>query len=352
MQTYLIKIKPLEPYFFGGERNFGFGELKSKLSSNTYFIASETVPFQTAIFGTLRYCLLPHVNSNFSYDAKQRKENEEMIGANGFNIYDKEEKQRYGVIDDVSALFITNDKNEIFIKTPFDHANDDKENIYNPFEKYEEFETNIGKKQLPKYDLKKALQDSYMCVENKEIVKSDEIFDSQVKIGIKTNSDEDGFFKKEYKSLKNDYSFGIYASFSKEVICKNDIVFMGQGKSTFKVTFKKEENKLEEKINNIFAEHPKKECFAYALSDVYCSHEVYNCCDFAMTKLRDFRYLMLTKEAENNYKRYKKENMIKLIEAGSMFLINNNEKQKFQEIIKNKNCEKIGLNKIIYGGNK
>ncbi len=107
---------------------------------------------------------------------------------------------------------------------------------------------------------------------------------------------------------------------------------------------------LEEKINNIFTEHPKKECFAYALSDVYCSHEVYNCCDFAMTKLRDFRYLMLTKEVENNYKRYKKENMIKLIEAGSMFLINNNEKQKFQEIIKNKNCEKIGLNKIIYGG--
>lgn len=35
MGKYLIKLKPLEPYFFGGERTFGFGKKQSKNSPIT-----------------------------------------------------------------------------------------------------------------------------------------------------------------------------------------------------------------------------------------------------------------------------------------------------------------------------
>ena len=36
MGAYLVKFTPLEPYFFGNERNFGYGLAKNK----TYFIES------------------------------------------------------------------------------------------------------------------------------------------------------------------------------------------------------------------------------------------------------------------------------------------------------------------------
>ena len=43
MGAYLIKFTPLEPYFFGNEKNFGYGLRKNK----TYFIESNEVPEQS-----------------------------------------------------------------------------------------------------------------------------------------------------------------------------------------------------------------------------------------------------------------------------------------------------------------
>ena len=53
MGKYLIKLKPLEPYFFGGERTFGFG--KKTKQKQPYYIVSEYIPSQPTLFGTLRY---------------------------------------------------------------------------------------------------------------------------------------------------------------------------------------------------------------------------------------------------------------------------------------------------------
>ena len=61
MGKYLIKLKPLEPYFFGGERTFGFGN-KTK-QKQPYYIVSEYTPSQPTLFGTLRYIVLAQNNA-------------------------------------------------------------------------------------------------------------------------------------------------------------------------------------------------------------------------------------------------------------------------------------------------
>ena len=57
---YLITFTPMEPYFFGGERTFGFGKESDR--KPPYYIVSEKKPSQPTLFGTLRYIILSQNN--------------------------------------------------------------------------------------------------------------------------------------------------------------------------------------------------------------------------------------------------------------------------------------------------
>jgi hypothetical protein len=57
IQSYLLTLEPMEPYFFGNEKTFSF-DPKSP-ADNRYFIKSERLPMQTTILGALRYLLMP-----------------------------------------------------------------------------------------------------------------------------------------------------------------------------------------------------------------------------------------------------------------------------------------------------
>ena len=60
MSSYLVTLKPLEPYFFGGERTFSFGERANKeiVTYSNYFIKSEDLMSQTTLLGALRFLIL------------------------------------------------------------------------------------------------------------------------------------------------------------------------------------------------------------------------------------------------------------------------------------------------------
>lgn len=75
MSIYLVRFTPLEPYFFGNEKTFGYGSVKNK----TYYVESSELPSQTGLFGTLRYCCISRPGKNYEIDSRE-------IGSESFNI--------------------------------------------------------------------------------------------------------------------------------------------------------------------------------------------------------------------------------------------------------------------------
>ena len=52
MSTYLVRLTPQEPYFFGNEKNLEFkGQKNRGQMTNRYYIKSERTPLQTTLLG-------------------------------------------------------------------------------------------------------------------------------------------------------------------------------------------------------------------------------------------------------------------------------------------------------------
>ena len=62
MAVYKVLFHPIEPYFLGNERSFGFDK-----GNIRYYAESKEMPSQSTILGTLRYLGLKHVKSDFDY---------------------------------------------------------------------------------------------------------------------------------------------------------------------------------------------------------------------------------------------------------------------------------------------
>ncbi|TYQ16302.1 UNVERIFIED_CONTAM: CRISPR-associated Cmr3 family protein [Acetivibrio alkalicellulosi] len=341
MGSYLVKFTPLEPYFFGNERAFDFGEVKPQ-KSGKYFIRSEKMPAQTTIWGALRYILSEIIRPDFSYTEEEKEINEKAVGKSSFDITQKSE-QDYGKIRRISPVFIA-DSSSYYVNTPFDHKNHIKDS-YSPFLDYKK----VGDKLLPRdYKAKNHLADSYVNLDNSKIYPN--LFISNVKVVIKKLSDKDGFFKREYKILKNGFSFACFTELDTKPKSKY-LVYLGQGKSAFSVSFEERENDLDTKFASFIKTSPRiNEPKAYALSDIYITSNIYRQCLLAITKIKEFRNISTNLNEKNYYKRLRKNDfLVKLIQAGSVFLLNDAEEFK-QRIEENTHCTQIGLNKIIMGG--
>ena len=116
MSTYLVRLTPQEPYFFGNEKCLAFddGNPRGQMT-NRYYIKSERTPLQTTLLGAMRYILLPEKKYNFG---------KEYIGEESFNI--EKDFQSFGVIKKISPLFLLKG-NKRLIVTPFDHLKVKKE---------------------------------------------------------------------------------------------------------------------------------------------------------------------------------------------------------------------------------
>lgn len=394
---YLVKLKPLEPYFLGGERTFDFGETKQQVRSK-YFIKSEELPSQTTLLGVMRYYLLENAEllSN-EYESDEKSEIEKLIGPDSFDI-NIEEEQSFGVINKISPLFLLNDQKQVLVPTPFNHCVKDEEGVYKPFKKYMEFEKkieeNTGKKILfSDFDAKEGITNSFLELSShnipnkgkkrktpkkdlttlkiikKEPAKPDEpsIFKKITKVGIRKNNDdqnkkEEGFFKKEYIILNEDYIFSFFVDLNKDDLAlENTIVYLGQNKSAFKLSITKSnangENEsilriksqslLEDKNSN-----NKGYSIYYALSDTLMTSENYEkLCAFSIIKTKFFRGLktILFKNEDNKMDIKKNKHLFNLVSAGSVFYVHAEKEKEFKTCLEklSSNCKKIGLNQII-----
>lgn len=365
-ETVEIKLTPLEPYFFGGERIFEIGD-----DNKHYFIRSLDEPSQTTLFGALRYIGV----ENPSKDFKLSSETKLNIGNKSFNLLHDcgEEKQDFGRIKKISPLYLMDDSGKLLIRTPFDDNLDYKEEgshrHYFPFSKSNDSILTLrGSRYFPEdYNSKIGIANSWMSIVDGTIYS--DLFKGITQIGINKYGDENAFFKKEYKQLKKGYSFIFFAELEDFTAYNTDIVYLGQGKSAFKVEWIKKDNEKnkkdfeerQSKLDNLFKCHEGK--FAYAQSDIYYNinkddkeknkdENLTKSLDFSFIQTRDFR-VFSTEYNNNRHYFEKKKYAVKLIRAGSIFWFSDNDQvESFKKSVQNAQAEIAGFNKIIVRGNK
>lgn len=276
-KTYLVKFKPMESYFFGGNRQFQF-EARNHIKENfaPYFIRGNHFPEQATVFGSLRFLILEQaglIQHDFNYSQEVREKMADLVGSHSFSL--TTERSDFGKIKHLSPLFIMNDKNEKIIPMPFNLVED--KDGYRPMNlQNRSYNTNHGLIKLPEsgeYDPKKGHSSGYYNVTTGKAETS--IFDSQVMTGnripkIKDGrlDNEDGLFKREVFNMKEDYCFAVYLTVDDDLNLEDGFVQMGQKATLFKVSVSEEEDTLEKEIIEHFKRKtPEGMIWHYALSD-------------------------------------------------------------------------------------
>lgn len=369
MIEYCVELEPIEDYFFGNERSFGFGR-KDKVNYNNYFVISENLPTQTTLLGMMRYFILKRnglLYKNFNnkgLDENQIKEQERFIGRRSFTIYsdDSQKVLDYGAIKTISPIFLKNLNGQILVRTPYNgkvvNGALELRGLKNHKIQIMDGKTTKEFKLIDKINLKKEdeIRNSFVVLDSKEIKKDNDIFKSHVKVGINLSLKDEGFFKKEYKFFK-EYKLCFYVGIDETVFKINekitDVVYMGMGKSAFKVSIYPENNKIKDQIKNTFKMENNN--IYYALSDLACKDidKLNKYCDLILAKTRNFRFLTTNYQGNNFYTKLNQSGLYNIIRGGSVFFVKDDEVDNFKQLFNDENYTKIGFNEIIeIGGNK
>jgi CRISPR-associated protein Cmr3 len=240
-EKYLITLKPLEPFFFGGEYTFGADD--SRNESSRYSAVSTHFPQQTAILGMLRKTMLIQngyltmhrkgewVDSNGAGKFSQNYEDaKNLVGTDSFSY---EKKVDLGIIESISPLFIK-DNDEYFIANAKDDAFEIKEI---------EGSISLGKGQqkafvFESYDSKNSNHFEYIS-NNQNYKNYSDFFNEVESVGIKKTTsgkaEEDAFFRKKSYIPKDNALFAFIATFSKPLEWDSDnaLVSLGADQSSF-----------------------------------------------------------------------------------------------------------------------
>ena len=221
-KTYLIRLRPLDFYFFGGERTFGGNDGRVN-----YLAETRPYPQQTSLLGVLRYLFTVLGNGC-------------DIGEHGF-LLDTIDNNPFGDIHRISPLFLTRDRenepreyfrfgplgNGAARGKPFDlMATQGAMRVY-PSERTS-FEP-VG------YSEKDDYEQRLFRTSDGQSLEFGKVFKTFTRVGItkqgRENDDQDGFYKIKAGRLAPDFSFAYTAQLE---ATKTDQQFAGK---TFVVSF-------------------------------------------------------------------------------------------------------------------
>ena len=336
MTTYLVTFTPLEPYAFGLERNFSFIDGTAQKEYHPYFVKTSPIPEQTALLGTLRYLLLEEnklLKRDFDYAGLAQ---EQCIGRKSFQ-FDSSTSQSFGLIKNISPLFLLKSDNEVIIPNPMNNIGG--KGRFSPMKlETGKFCSSMGDISFPcekkeggdelQYNPKDGHASGYY---NITAGKVESPFQTTVLVGNRKNksvgaSDEDAFFKREVHCLLEGMQFAIYVTVNDSEDYgfldpdKTYLAKMGQKKSLFKVCIKEEENKLEEQVReHLEAQTPHGMTWYYALSDCRFSSPI-SYPGFAITEKKSLRNLQtIYKKQSNVTENITKSQQFNLFQRGSVF---------------------------------
>jgi len=337
-KKYLVTLRPLENYFFGGEITFG----QDKGTQN-YFVKSNLYPQQTTLLGTICFQLLKN-NGLLPLNDNKKLTTKNLIGLHSFDI-DKDFS--FGAILNLSPLFM---------------INGDDRYCFAPKYKNISFVESDGKMFTNKqrafvpiikgYDAKEHYHPDLLQKEsdNNCTVPFDNVFKIAEQIGISKNNkgetDENAFFRQEYYRLAENWKFAFVVELSgkfdddnKDVKFENDIVTMGGENSKFEMKIKP----INENFEQLFHIKTSKNNAVILMSDAIVENSVYDHCKFAITETADLRYIKTETNSKRSYSdEPSKSKKINLLKRGSILFPDDFDK--FSEMLSIKKYQKAGFN--------
>ena len=314
---YLIKLKPLTPFLFGGDTTFG--KLGDK-DEGTYLVKSRYFPQQTAILGMIRReimiqtSLLKRKIRGEWVDNYDKKRAKELVGFEKFDIT-QSKKQDFGVLKEIGAIFLMNKDNSYIKKVAVDGL---------------KYSDGI----LEGYNPKEDIYDNFISLETEETLSRKDIFLEIEQTGNKKGGEENSLFKKTSLLLKDEFVFAFYMESSYKL--SNSIIKLGADGSSFAMEVIETEKRLEYKDSG---------GYLTLLSDAYIDISLKESCDFAITNEISFENLQ-NKKHSSRHNRFQKSQKLYLYEKGSIFL---NPTQKLIDNLNNKNLQQIGYNVYTLG---
>lgn len=339
-RTYLVTLKPLESYSFGGDRQFKFEGRQEEQNFSPYFIKTNAFPEQATIFGALRYHILNQeglVKPDFNYSLDEREKMAVLIGKESLSLSAND--QYFGKLKSMSPVFILKSNGDRIISNPFNNKLDEQEGEFSPMILDKKVETNFGRLLLPAdddFDAKQGYSSGYYNIDNACV--EDNIFSEDVTIGISLEAEEDGLYKRQVYQMNKDYQFAVYVDYDGEL--KDGIVRLGQKGSLFNLQVAEADNSLELAVQSHLAKRtPKGMSFSYALSDMIVNQAI-DFKQFAIIEEKHVRQLKTDWSEKGNLRAVRRmQDKILMYKRGSIFY----------DFIEIKECsaQLAGYNKII-----
>jgi CRISPR-associated protein Cmr3 len=325
MCNYLITLRPIDPYFFGGQTTFGDGR------NANYLVKSEKLPQQTTLIGMLRKEILIQsnlfqVDNKYSYEIKSAIK--EKIGPSPFSI---DGENDFGVLKAVSPIFITDGINH-YIPVPLDLGIEYSKHsgVYGA--------SDIAQDRqffpfLSPYSAKTGLARGFLSDQGTGPFLDEQIFHAVEKVGIKKGeygeTQEKAYYKQtSYLLLGN---FRMAAIIDCEYSLGNALVEMGGERSTFQMMVE-ETNKG---FLDIFDKIRSRNNRLLLYSDSFAPPDIYDECDFAITEIVNLRYF------NNMLKGHDKSSLFSLFKRGSVFF---GDPEKIENKLNKPGLRKMGFN--------
>ena len=339
---YLVKLKPLEPFFFGGEFTFGADETR-KNETSRYNATSTEFPQQTALLGMLRKLLLMehgHLTMHKKgewVDSRGRGSDDNnyatALALVGNEPFSYEKSINLGVIESISPIFIasnsdyfcTNAKDNDFVKQEIEGSFSFGKGVEKAFV----FEG---------FDAKKSETKAF--ISTKEVLKNySDFFEAVDSVGIKKTedkqSDEDGFFRKRsyYPKEHTNASFCFVLEVTQALEMKKRVVTLGADQSSFALEIEEDFSK---NYDELFDTVQTNKAYGRIVlnSQTLLTQEAYNLCSFILGERKSYRQL------KGN--RGKKSKRYYLLEKGSVLF--SDELSKLEEALNQAHLQKIGIN--------
>lgn len=402
MSNYLIKLKPIGKFFFGGDMTFFVGrakkpikgevlsakeeeEVKFNAQYSSYIIKSEKFPQQTSLLGMLRFLLLRNYKDHVLFDISKNKikegmvgEVERVIGTSSFIAKEDGSTNKYGLIEKISPCFLMKGDN-IITRLPMDYSletidlstcntlsyNDSsialKEVLTEEKDKDDKYK---------KYSAKDGFSVRYGFVSKDEKGKDEvtiydekEIFIEDQRIGISRNietgkTEENALYKQINYRLADDFCFAFFASIDIDDITpyNNQIVLLGADSSQFVIQIDSLNGEEANAKNLPEISLPSSNV---SVADGYCKvvltsptivdKEKAKLADFAITETIPFKYMKTRVDQKEEYHRLsgiKHSDKVELFQTGSVFYFRSENKATvfIQEIEEHKEFRQIGYN--------
>lgn len=345
-KQYLVELKPIDKFFFGGDMTFSIDGDNDEFSS--YIVKSNYFPQQTSLLGMMRFLLLSKSAYFENNRIKSGSENEvcELIGEKSFRLNEDENKNYpFGKIYGISRCFILKNGKPLDIAPFIDWSKE----AFNIEAKYGD--SNFSIPQI-KYNHKKGY-DKRLC--DNTILR--DCFQNDLRLGINREVstgkvENDALYKQiSYRFKDSNLAFGFYVTINDDINLLDDkykgsIVSLGGDNSLFKISIYDEQLSETEQSSKLMVT---------LLSPSYLLEEDVKLASYAITELVNFNYLQTTVKGTKFYHKtndngIRKEKTIQLYDSGSVFYFSSVEaKQQFIQKIQDKNnLQKKNLMTIGY----